>query len=405
MLGITLQPKYLDFFGGVNMAVTMSDVSRLVDQDYGLDPYLDTKEIDKNLRYDDWATAKQHLEYMLRIIWPLLYSYRQIVVGQRAMTTYAGLGLIAAGDRDLDHLGAGHILYEDFPGKGKTLLAGVPAYVLGGTFSRFQGVPDSLPADYLGYQYPDYDKDGKKTFKFERGPAFADIQLIDEVNRNHPRTLSALLQVFGEGKITRYGTTYKVNPFGLFTDNPIEVEGEGTYSIPEALLDRIMFKITGEWFIAKQFAEIDERTSHFDKLRGQLKQVCAIGIIHEIREFFLKNIYIDPELREKRMGRFAEITNDPHRFGYLKSLSDEPIIRSGLWGRGFVHWVGASKALAAFRYRSFVTPDDALKVLLPVLRHRIVFAKGIIAGLSRKLKLDKNETIDFTLNQLIREAW
>ena len=192
---------------------------------------------------------------MFRIMWPLLASYRKVIVAQRAMTTYTALGQVAVGDHDLEYLGPGHVLYTDYPGKGKTLLAKIPAIVLGGTFSRFQGAVDNQPSDYTGNRIIDVDAEEKRYFRLVKGPAFADIQLIDEVNRNTPRMLGALLERFSEGKVTIFGESHSMLPaFGLFTMNPIETEG--TSPLPEALLDRIMFKLTGEWFVAKQFAEI-----------------------------------------------------------------------------------------------------------------------------------------------------
>ena len=383
------------------MGMNVSDGNKYIDPYFGPDPYFE--KLIKTA-----SCTKQHLEYMFRILWPLLASYRKVIVAQRAMTTYTALGQVAVGDRDLDYLGAGHVLYTDYPGKGKTLLAKIPAIVLGGTFSRFQGAVDAQPSDYTGNRIIDLDQEGKRYFRLIKGPAFADIQLLDEVNRNTPRMLSALLERFGEGKITIFGESHAMRaPFGLFTMNPIETEG--TFSLPEALLDRIMFKLTGEWFVAHQFAEISERTDDYDHLRGEFKQVCTMSTVHEIREFFHKEIYVDATLRDKRMGHFAEASNDPHRFGYLRKFEKMfggPVVQSGFSGRGFVHWVGASRAMAAFRYRDHVIPEDALKVLIPLLRHRVNFEKGALRFLTSELRLrDTTETTDIVLKELIKEAW
>lgn len=369
-----------------------------MDPDFGPDPYFDPKKV---------KCGPKHIEYIQRIVWPLIASYRRVLVAQKAMTTYTAIGMFSVGDADLHHLGAGHPLYTDTPGKGKSLLAGVPAIVLGGTASRFQGTPENQPTDYLGNRMLDIDEKEKRIFRLVEGPAFADIQLVDEVNRNSPRTQSAFLQAIGEGEITIFKETYSVNPFVIFTMNPIETEG--VYPILEALLDRIMFKITGNCFAAKEFADIDDRASNFDVLRRSLKQVCGMDTVHEIREFFHKNIYVAPELKEERMGHFAEVTNRPHEFGCLKKFSDKfgaSIILGGLSGRGFRHWVGASKTMAAFRYREYVTPEDAQKTILPVLRHRLFFAPGAVNFLTEELKLhDSDETIDAVIKTLVREAW
>jgi len=385
--------------GEIDMSLFLQNVSRFIDPDFGPDPYFE------KIRKPSPA-GDRHIEYMFKIVWPLLASYRKVLVAQRAMTTYTVLGQIAVGDRDLAYLGAGHILYTDYPGKGKTLLAKVPAIVLGGTFSRFQGANDNLPSDFTGNRILDIDDDGKRYFRFMEGPAFGNFILVDEVNRNPPRTLSSLLEPFGEGSVTSFGETRRVRPYGLFTMNPVETEG--TYQLPEALLDRIMFKITGEWFVADQFAEILERTSQYATIHAGLKQICHIDTIHEIREFFHMVIYVDTDIR-KRMGHFAEISNDPHRFGHLQTFTESfggPIIKSGLSGRGITHWEGAAKALAALRYRDYVRSEDAKKILLPILRHRVIFEPGVLLFLTHELGLrDTTETTDVIIKTLIKEAW
>lgn len=396
------------------MAWKMVDVGRFIDPRFGPDPYF--KRVAGRAECSD-----KHLEYMFRIVWPLIASYRKVIVAQKAMTTYTALGMFAVGDRDLNHLGAGHVLYEDFPGKGKTILAGVPAIVLGASFGgmvvgeerrrafygRVQADPEKTPTDYTGNRMIDIDAEGKRYFRLVPGPAFADIQLIDEVNRLSADTMSILLEILSEGTLTIFDKTYKVNPFVLFTMNPIETEG--TRKLLEALTDRIMFKITGEWFCAKHFADILERTNEYKRIRGELQQVCEMTTVHEIREFFHESIYVDPDVRQNVFGRFAEISNDPHRFGFLQSLEDQfkdRVVRSGLSGRGVAHWEGAAKTLAAFRYRDYVIPEDALKVLLPVLRHRMRFTPGALEFFTDLWRFpEKSAAIDRIILQLIREAW
>ena len=183
------------------MSLSLGSVSRFIDPDFGPDPYFEKILNPK-------PAGDKHIEYMFKIIWPLLASYRKVLVAQRAMTTYTVLSQIAAGERDLDYLGAGHILYTDYPGKGKTLLAKIPSMVLGGVFSRFQGANDNLPSDFTGNRILDIDYNGKRFFRFVQGPAFGDFILVDEVNRNPPRTLSSLLEPFGEGTVTNFGETF-----------------------------------------------------------------------------------------------------------------------------------------------------------------------------------------------------
>lgn len=385
------------------LALTLSSVSHLIDQDFGLDPYFS-----RYLAQGRVSCTERQIGYMFRIMWPLLAQYRKFIVSQKAMVSYTSMAPVAPGDRDGEYIGPGHILYEDFPGKGKTLLAGIPAIVLGGTFGRFQGAPDNMSEDYLGRLVPVIDQAGNRVFKFQEGPAFCDFQLLDEFNRNKEPIQGVVLPVLGEGKIILVDGITRITPFAILTIN--QIEHEGVNPIIEALADRIMFKIRGQWFGAKDFADIDDRSTQFDELRRALKRVCDVSTIHEIREFVLKEIHIDPDFKEKRMGRFAEICNDPRRFGYLRWYSDQldgrPIILSGMWGRAFTHWTGAARALAMFRYRDYVLPEDARKVLLPILRHRVVFARGVIRkfqGIFRHA--DQGDTIDRILMDLIREAF
>lgn len=380
------------------------DVARFVDPDFGPDPYF--ARVKKPSPCGD-----QHLEYMFRIVWPLLASYRKVLVGQRAMTSYTVIGQIAVGDRDLDNLGGGHVLYVDNPGKGKTLLAKVPAIVLGGTYNRIAGANDNLPSDFTGNRM----SNGKGGFQILKGPVFADFLLGDELNRNTTKALAGLLEALCEGQVTIFGETYLAHPYGIFTMNPIETEG--TFPLPEALLDRIMFKITGEWIIAEQFADILERTNDFREIRHGLKRLCEVRTMYEIREYVHEEIYIDREIR-LQMGRFGEASNDPHRFGLLRAyermfdagrdaaVEGSKLIVNGLSPRGVAHWEGAAKALAFMRYRNHVRYDDVKKVLLPIMRHRIQFASGVIPFFTHALRQhDSAAATDVLLSALIREAW
>lgn len=384
--------------------MSVIDVTQFVDPDFGPDPYF--ARVKKLSPCGD-----EHLRYMFRIVWPALASDRKVLVAQRAMTTYRMLGMIAVGDRDLDYLGGGHVLYVDYPGKGKTLIAKVPALIFGGTYARFQGANDNLPSDITGNRV----SDGKGGFEILKGPVFADVLLGDELNRSTTKALAGLLQALSEGQVTIFGKTYAVHPFGIFTMNPIETEG--TFPLPEALLDRIMFKITGEWTFAEQFADILERTSDFREIRHGLKQLCDMRTIYEIREYIHKEIYIDPEIR-LQMGRFAEASNDPHRFGLLRSyermfdagrdvtMEGSKLIVNGLSPRGVVHWEGAAKALAFMRYRNHVRHEDVKKVLLPIMRHRIQFASSVIPFFTHALRqYDSAATTDVLLGALMKEVW
>ncbi len=354
---------------------------------------------------DEAQCSEEHVKHMFRGPVPTMAALRSVLVGQTAMSTYPLAGYYAVGDRDFGHLGAGHVFLIGSPGTGKTLIAKTPGQVIGGTVSRIQGAPDSLPADYLGSRIIQVRDDGGRYFELIKGPAFADIQLHDEVTRNTPRMLSALLQVLGEGKITVGNETHDVGPFAIMTAN--YTEEEGTFALPNALNDRVMFQTMDQDFTAAEFAEILKRTQIFHK--RSFEKISTVDEVKETRQFFHETVRVSEEIQFERMGRFAEISNNPHKFGFLNDLADEcddVIVRRGLSGRGVPHWEGAARVMAAFRYRSYVTPDDALKVLLPVLRHRAVFSPGVLQYF-RGVWRDPYTVVtrDKILKRLIREAW
>lgn len=392
---------------------TRSEVEHIIDPFYGWDPkFDDIARSTAGLRYQHRSDAELHLKYVLRMYWPLVSSFRRALVGQREYTTYPALGYFASGDQDLEYLGAGHTLLEGYPGTGKTFVAKIPAFVFGGTFSRFQGLADKMPSDYTGAYEFDVDENGKFCRRLVRGPAFGNFQLVDEINRNPEKTQGALLESWGEGKVTISGETYDVQPHGIATMNSAEKGGEGTYDVIPTLYDRIMFKLMGEWFTKKHFADVEERAKEFEVIRQEFRQVCTVRDLIEARKFFQQRVYISRELKEDRMGAFAEALNAAHdtkNSPLLKKyveMIDRPILQTGLWGRGFLHWCGAAKAMAAIRYRSYVTADDALKVAKPILRHRLIFYKGVLDLLQRRLKhRDQGQTIDFLIDKLIQEAW
>lgn len=379
------------------MGITKEAAMKLLPEGIPMDPHFP----------DETQCDEEHVKHMFRGPVPVMFNLRRAVVGQRAMTTYPTLGMFAAGDRDIGHLGAGHVFLMGKPGIGKTLLAKIPSLIVGGTSSRIQGVPDALPADYLGNRIIDIDdKDGKRYFRLVKGPAFSHFQIIDEANRFNPRMHAAFLQVLSEGKITIGTETHDVGPFVIFTANYLE--SEGVYEIPDAEKDRILFMILSEDFTAAEFAEILRVTQTFHTL--QFKQVCTIEDVFETRRFFHETVIVSDEIRNKHIGRFAEISNNPHKFGYLndlaKELDDNPIIVGGLSGRGNTHLESAARTLAAFKYRSYVTTDDVFKVLLPVLRHRAIFPAGALQFFCDKWK-DQYTVItrDKILKKFILEAW
>jgi MoxR-like ATPase len=405
------------------------DRSKLIDLDYevdfdpdfGPDPYFE-----ESIKRGKLSCSEKQFWYVSKVIWPVECSFRRVLVAQDDLIKFTTLGLFAVGDRDLGHLGRGHVLYEDDPGKGKTLLATIPSKVLGGRWERFQGANDNVPADLIGGWVVDVDENDKRYFRFVPGAAFADFLLLDEINRNTPSFLGgALLELLGEGKVTSRGITYSTRPFAIMTMNWIEAEG--TYRIPPPLLDRTMFKIIGRPFTAEEYAEILERTSSF--IDFELKQVCDVKLVDEIRMFIHQNVYVSKLIRQS-MGRFITISHNPaHYLQWFHEKFQAPIVLCGISARGATHWEGAAKVHAFRHYRNYVLPEDVKEVLLPVFRHRIVFAPSVLEFFSEELvktdpedlpeplrkilkktlaqfdKINSSITADIILRTLIKEAW
>lgn len=274
---------------------------------------------------------------------------KKIIVGQDEMVKLIITALLADG----------HVLMEGVPGVAKTLTAKLTAKSLDVGFSRIQFTPDLMPSDVLGT--PVFNpKEG--TFEFKKGPLFSNIVLIDEINRAPAKTQSALFEAMEERQITIDGRTYKMQPpfMVIATQNPIEQEG--TYRLPEAQLDRFLFKIlipypseAEELLILQQFhnmGNINVVESIQSVLKGEQ--------IERIRQQ-VKNIVIDDKLLQF-IARLVHQTRN-HKSIYL-----------GASPRASLAIMNASKAMAAINGRDFVTPEDILDVVAPVLRHRIILS-------------------------------
>lgn len=380
------------------------DTSRPIDPDYDLDfdpdfgpdPYFE-----ECVKQGKLSCTEKQAWYVSHILWPIEASFRRVMVAQNDLIKYTTLGLFAVGDRDLGYLGRGHVLYEDDPGKGKTLLATIPSKVLGGKWERFQGANDNVPADLIGGWVVDVDENDKRYFRFVPGAAFADFLLLDEINRNTPSFLGgALLELLGEGKVTSRGMTYSTMPFAIMTMNWIETEG--TYRIPPPLLDRTMFKMIGRPFTAEEYTEILERTSKF--VDFELKQVSDVKLVDEIRWFIHKNVYVSKLIRQL-VGRFIVISHNP--VDYLQWFYQKfqaPLISCGISARGATHWEGAAKTHAFRHYRNYVLPKDVKEVLLPVFRHRIVFAPSVLEFFAEELSKTNPEEVPKPLQKVLEET-
>lgn len=274
---------------------------------------------------------------------------KKIIVGQDDMVKLIIAALLADG----------HVLIEGVPGVAKTLTAKLVSKSLSVQFSRIQFTPDLMPSDVLGT--PVFNP-REATFDFKRGPLFSNIVLIDEINRAPAKTQSALFEVMEERQITVDGRTYTMQaPFMvLATQNPIEQEG--TYRLPEAQLDRFLFKILVPY---PNEAEELEILSQFHGLGNKdamsaIEPVLEGTTIVQIRKI-VKSIVIEQRL----LAFIAKLT---HQTRHHKS------IYLGASPRASLAIMNASKAMAAMNGRDFVTPDDILEVVPPVLRHRIILS-------------------------------
>ena len=271
----------------------------------------------------------------------------KVIVGQEQMIDL----LLAA------ILADGHVLIEGVPGVAKTLAAKLLSKSISVGFSRIQFTPDLMPSDVLGTSVFN---PREAVFQFKQGPIFSNVVLIDEINRAPAKTQAALFEVMEERQVTVDGQTYHMAaPFiVLATQNPIEQEG--TYHLPEAQLDRFIFKITVSYPTPEQ--EIQVLLHHHRTSLGQMltdvHPVISATDIDELRSL-VRNVHVEHKL----IGFITEIVSNTrnHKSIYL-----------GASPRASIGILNASKAIAAMRGRDFVTPDDIIYIVPAVLRHRLV---------------------------------
>ncbi len=270
-----------------------------------------------------------------------------MIVGQSAMIDL----LLAA------ILADGHVLIEGVPGVAKTLTAKLLARCISVPFSRIQFTPDLMPSDVLGTSVFNPQSG---SFTFRRGPIFSNIVLIDEINRSPAKTQAALFEVMEEKQITYDGQTYPMPPpfLVLATQNPIE--HEGTYRLPEAQLDRFIFKVMVNYPTLEEEVMILQHT-HSGKTTHFTDAVQPVFTAEDI--ILYRNIATQLHVEEKVMRFIAELVYETRN---NKSLF------LGASPRASVAVLKGAKAIAAMSGRNFVTPDDVIKILPAVLRHRII---------------------------------
>jgi MoxR-like ATPase len=252
-------------------------------------------------------------------------------------------------------LAGGHILLEDFPGLGKTLVARSFAKVLGLEFKRIQFTPDLLPGDITGgYIF----NRTQNNFELRKGPVFANIILADEINRASPKTQSALLEAMQEGQVTIEGETLPLPvPFlVLATQNPIEYEG--TFPLPEAQLDRFMLKLTVGYPSIEEEKLILRRRRERRQDEVVLGEISTAAQVLEMRDA-VETVHVNADL-ENYIATIVHATRVDRR------------VAVGSSPRGSLAFLKIARANAAINNRDFITPDDIKRYAVPVLGHRVI---------------------------------
>ncbi len=276
---------------------------------------------------------------------------RKAVVGQDEVVELMLVSLLCGG----------HVLLEGVPGTAKTLLAQSFATGLSLRFGRIQFTPDMMPGDLLGTNLFDF---RTSSFNLTRGPIFTDILLADEINRTPPKTQAALLQAMNERNVTIDGTTHPLGEAFMVvaTQNPIEQQG--TYPLPEAQLDRFLFKINLTYPSREEEFAIVARHGH----RAAMPKLAEFGLASVVSEQHLlaaRALVGEIALGEPLVGYIVDL---------IRATRSHPAIETGASPRAATMLASASRARAATQGRDFVIPDDVKGIALPLLRHRIVLA-------------------------------
>ncbi len=275
-------------------------------------------------------------------------SIATVVVGRHDVAEVAAACLLAKG----------HLLIEDIPGVGKTLLAQVIAAAVGGSFHRIQGTVDLLPGDVTGTLVPD--GDGLR-LRFRPGPIFANVVVFDELNRTNPRTQSALLEAAEEGTVSVDGRSHELpDPFLLVaTQNPIDIAG--TFRLGEGAVDRFAA------VVSPGRADFDDEVAVISGHRGR-RRLHEVRPVTTIEDLVHARDVVDHVVVPPAVSRWI--------VELLDATRHHPRVRLGASTRGGLAVAGLAKAIAAMRGRGFVVPDDVAAVVVPALAHRVLLVDG-----------------------------
>jgi MoxR-like ATPase len=274
----------------------------------------------------------------------LIRNLEKVIIGKHNTLELVTLGLLAQG----------HLLIDDVPGVGKTMMARTLAKSLGASFARIQFTPDMLPSDVTGISIFNQ---GSRQFEYRPGPVMTQILLADEINRATPKTQSALLEAMEERQVTVDGITHKLpDPFlVLATQNPIEYEG--TFPLPEAQLDRFFMKIHMGYPAASDEVKILEA----QQLQHPILQVTPVAETEELQDMqrAVKHIFVADEVKR-------------YIVDIIRTTRDNQDVYLGSSPRGSLYLFKASQIFAAMNQRNYVIPDDVKYLAEPVLSHRII---------------------------------
>lgn len=279
-----------------------------------------------------------------QVVRRLVESVGSVIVGKRDEVELCVLALLCRG----------HVLIEDVPGVGKTLLAKALARSLGCHFERVQFTPDLLPGDVVGVNVFD---PRSASFEFRRGPVFTQVLLVDEINRATPKTQSALLEAMEERQVTVDGSTYPLpEPFVvLATQNPVELGG--TYPLPEAQVDRFLVKL------CLGYLDVDAEVAMLDRFRAASPLTALVPVVAPDEllacQAAVTAVYCDPAVKE-------------YAVRVVQRTREHPDVALGASPRGSLGLVRAAQARAAAEGRDYVLPDDVKDLAPAVLTHRIV---------------------------------
>ncbi len=302
-----------------------------------------------------------------------LNSYlNQIIVGQEIVTQQLLIALISDG----------HVILEGVPGIGKTLLVNVLSRLIQSDFKRVQLTPDILPSDILGTNIFDLNT---RNFILKKGPIFTEILLADEINRTPPKTQSALLEAMQEKQVTLDGDTLLLSPLFWVIATQNSLEFEGTYPLPEAQLDRFLFKLIIDYpnYDAEKKMLINANKNNFSP-RVNLDNLNPVATVADILQIRQEVNAI--QLTENIIDYLLQI---------ISASRQHPDLLLGTSSRAAVAWLNTSKAQAWFEQRDYVTPDDIKAIAKPLLRHRLI--------LKAEAQLD-GVAIDNVINSLLQKV-